>query len=152
MSLPLLLTKRLTVSPPKTAAAILSYAAHAAPDDWLRLHGAIFLSGADRWTTARFQREITARDWFSPQQMWWAIQPSRPQPIGVVTLEVAGEQGRIHWLMVDAAARRQGVASALLGTLEQAAWDAGVRQLTAETLSSWTPAVAFYRRHGYETA
>ncbi|UUO05215.1 GNAT family N-acetyltransferase [Blastopirellula sp. J2-11] len=155
MSLPLHLTKRLTTrptSPPETTAAIVSYNVHPSPADWLRLHGEIFLSGVDRWTAARFQREVTARDWFSPQQMWWAIHPSRPQASGVVTLEVGGEQGRIHWLMVDAAVRRQGVASALLCALEQAAWDAGVHQLSAETLASWRPAVTFYGRHGYETA
>ncbi|TWT30007.1 putative N-acetyltransferase YjcF [Blastopirellula retiformator] len=82
--------------------------------------------------------------------MWWAISNDGDRPIGTITLEVDGDAGQIHWLMVDPAARRSGVASALLQALENAAWDAGVRQLSAETLSTWAPAVAFYRRHGYQ--
>jgi ribosomal protein S18 acetylase RimI-like enzyme len=52
--------------------------------------------------------------------------------------------------MVRPNCRRQGVATMLMATLEAAAWDAGYREIQAETLSTWTAAIAFYRACGYE--
>lgn len=153
MSLPLILQKQLTERPAAATnkqATIATFAQHPSADDWLRLHSEIFLIGRDRWSSTRFERELTTRPWFSPQRMWWGIDRTSEQTIGVVTLEATCDIGRIHWLMVAPNARRKQVATALLATLEQSAWDHGVRQISAETLSSWAPAVAFYRRHGYQ--
>lgn len=155
MSLPIRFAKRLTGRPallPDATRSIVSFVDRPSSADWLQLHGAIFLQGRDVWSEARFRRELLDRDWFAPQRMWWAISPNGGAAIGAITLEIAGDVGRIHWLMVDPAARRRGIAAALLATLENAAWECGVRRITAETLSTWRPAVAFYRRHGYATA
>ncbi|MCC9627972.1 GNAT family N-acetyltransferase [Blastopirellula sp. JC732] len=129
---------------------IVTFAEQPSADDWICLHGEIFLARRDRWSVSRFERELTTRSWFSPQRMWWSIDLTSQQPNGVVTLEIARDIGRIHWLMVAPNARRKQVATALLTTLEQSAWDHGVRQLSAETLLTWGPAVAFYRSHGYQ--
>lgn len=153
MSLPIQLTKRLSARPPlpgDQTPTILSFAVRPHAEDWLRIHGESFLGGRAPWPESRFRRELLDRPWFSPQQMWWAMSAEDDRAIGTITLEVDGDAGQIHWLMVEPAARRSGVASALLQTLENGAWEAGVRQLSAETLSNWAPAVAFYRRHGYQ--
>lgn len=154
MSLPLRLEKTLLAAPVTvaTSTTVVTFADRPSVQDWLRLHGEIFLHGRDIWTESRFRRELLERDWFLPQRMWWAISPESDTAIGAITLEVAGDVGQIHWLMVDPAARRRGVAAALLATLENAAWQCGASRITAETLSTWEPAVAFYRRQGYEAA
>ncbi|MFI4876426.1 MAG: GNAT family N-acetyltransferase [Blastopirellula sp. JB062] len=154
MSLPLRLTKRLSPPPADWAglpATIVPFAQRPDVDAWLRLHGEIFLAGKARWSAERFRRELTARPWFAASQMWWGLGADQQCPAGAVTLEIDGEQGRIHWLMVDQAARRRQIASRLLDVLERSAWAAGVRQLSAETLSSWTAAVHFYRRRHFST-
>jgi GNAT superfamily N-acetyltransferase len=55
----------------------------------------------------------------------------------------------VHWLLVDHRWRRRGVGRLLLGELERASWQLGYGQLQAETLSSWTEAVAFYEAMGF---
>lgn len=56
---------------------------------------------------------------------------------------------RVHWLLVHPNFRRRGIARLLMANLEQAAWDAGIRQLSLETHCNWASAVAFYRSMGY---
>ena len=52
-------------------------------------------------------------------------------------------------MFVVKAARRSGVASALLAALEQHAWDAGFRRMVLETGNRQQPAMALYEARGY---
>lgn len=56
----------------------------------------------------------------------------------------------IHRLAVVPQARRRGIGRLLLATAEQAAWEAGNRQLWLETHARWEAAVALYRSQDWE--
>jgi GNAT superfamily N-acetyltransferase len=59
------------------------------------------------------------------------------------------ERPALHWLAVHPQWRRRGVGRRLVATLERAAWDAGYREIVAETHADWRAAAAFYERLGY---
>ncbi len=46
--------------------------------------------------------------------------------------------------------RRQGIGSAVLRRLLESAPAAGCRKIILETTSTWTDAIAFYERHGFQ--
>jgi GNAT superfamily N-acetyltransferase len=116
------------------------------------------------WTAADFHREFLQQPWWEPQRMWFALpatgeeqpQPSASVPMGTVCLAVRQSGGVpravLGWLLVRPAWQRRGVGRLLLSLAEQAAWDAGARQVHLETHAAWHAAVAFYRRAGYAPA
>lgn len=65
---------------------------------------------------------------------------------------LSGEHGEVKSMHTSEAARRRGVGSAILSHLMAAAKAKGVSRLSLETGSFgyFAPAVALYRRHGFE--
>ncbi len=123
---------------------------------WLDLRNLVFATRAARgrdWGETDFYREFTRKRWFAPQQMWVAesINPDDVTFAGCVTLELDPQMGNatIHWLMVSADKRRQGIGAKLLQFAERSAWQAGNRVVRCETLSTWEPAARFYQSMGY---
>jgi GNAT superfamily N-acetyltransferase len=127
-------------------------------DGWLALRQAAFAeeSPAVRdWSRDEFAAEMLAKPWWRPERTWLAVAENEPNHIaGAVTLaERAGKTARlpvVHWLMVDPAWRRRGVGRLLMSHLEQAAWDAGWRDVQLETHAGWQAAVELYRKLDYE--
>ena len=77
-----------------------------------------------------------------------ATEPERTEPLGVLlSIAAAGDAVFIMILWVQPDRRREGVGSALLGALEDAARQAGVRRIW---MLATAEARAFYTRHGYE--
>ena len=70
-------------------------------------------------------------------------------PLGLVAVVEAGRspvvRSSIAWLLVHPATRRRGVATALVRRAVEDVADRGGREITAETLSSWPAAAAFWR-------
>lgn len=127
---------------------------------WLQLRDRVIagLQPTPRpWTTANFQVEMLAKPWWRADRCWIAeVRESAhesPTMIGSVTLaERVGDQVSVpvvHWLIVDPTWRRHGIGRLLMNQLEQAAWEAGHRELQLETHAGWTAAVAFYQSIGY---
>jgi GNAT superfamily N-acetyltransferase len=130
------------------------------------------------WSNDDFRREMHLKPWWRADHTWLAIacnlrvagidkqrqhSGERSSPaidsnesqaiIGAVTLALR-EGGSaivpvVHWLLVDPAWRRRGVARSLMSQLELAAWHAGHREVQLETHAKWHPAVAFYQSIGY---
>ncbi len=128
---------------------------------WLDLRRRAFAKqrvGVGDWNAADFAREFLEKPWWQPQAMWFAETPAgmlRPaSPVGTITLARRGEAPHdkpvVHWLAVLPRHRRSGVGRLLMAVAEQAAWDAGHRQVWLETHSGWTAAVKFYKALGYE--
>ncbi len=100
-----------------------------------------------------FRVEMTDKSWWTPGCTWLAESDDSKSIVGAVTLALrAGETSTvpvIHWLLVDPAFRRLGIARLLMSCLERAAWDAEWREVQLETHSGWAAAVAFYHSIGY---
>jgi GNAT superfamily N-acetyltransferase len=97
-----------------------------------------------------FQREFVHRPWWSAQRMVFALLPNAASPVGTVTL--AGSvlsDLRISWLAVDPDFQRCGIGRLLVEWAESNAYQLGGRRLIAETLATWTQAMAFYQAMGY---
>jgi GNAT superfamily N-acetyltransferase len=133
----------------------------AVPEDvpgWLVLRGraVAWLKPAVRaWTAEDFAAEMSEKAWWREEWTWLAVTVDSPQqPVGSVTLAVregeAGEVPVVHWLLVDPRWRRRGIGRVLMLELEQAAWDAGWREIQLETHANWAEAVAFYQSIGFE--
>lgn len=109
------------------------------------------------WTAADFHAEMLAKPWWRVGRCWIAETSdavhASPTMIGAVTLaERVGERGSVavvHWLLVDPRYRRHGIGRLLINHLEQAAWNAGHREIQLETHAGWIAAVAFYQSIGY---
>lgn len=69
---------------------------------------------------------------------------------GALIPEAAGV-GRIVRMSVARPWRRQGVGQRILEALLERARAAGYRRVVLETTATWEDAVAFYRRHGFQT-
>lgn len=153
------LRRRLDRRPVVTPAPDVGVRHFTAPDDvpdWLtlRARATAGLSPPVRpWTPDDFQAEMLTKPWWRDNRTWLAIAGEPRSPVGAVTLaERAGALGTapiVHWLLVDPAWRRRGVGRLLMSYLEQAAWDAGWREIQLETHTGWAAAVAFYRALGY---
>jgi GNAT superfamily N-acetyltransferase len=107
-----------------------------------------------RWLHADYQAEMYDKPWWSAERNWLAVADGAPDmPVGAVTLAVREGKARsvavVHWLLVDRAWRRRGIGRLLTSQLEQAAWDAGWREVQLETHAAWSAAVAFYDALGY---
>jgi GNAT superfamily N-acetyltransferase len=103
------------------------------------------------WLHADYQAEMFDKPWWNATHNWLATPSdqrapdpragaSSPPAIGAVTLAARKETAVVHWLLVDPAWRRRGIARLLISHLEVA----------LETHSGWTAAVAFYQSMGYE--
>ncbi len=124
---------------------------------WLELHNAVYQrhEKSRPWEKRDFVREFERSKGWTPDKMWLAFSRSKPEKlVGSVAVatraSTGGVYGSILWLTVAPAWRRKGVASGLLNHLEAYCWEMGLRRVLAETLGSWTEAVAFYEHRGYE--
>ena len=142
--------------PSPASASIRCFAGAGDVSAWLALCDTAFagLTASGRRRTADdFEREFTAKPWWSPERMWFA-EDEVGNVVGSATLGRSGlppdDVPCVLWLMVDPRYRRRGIGRALLTTLEQAAWDSGERRLTLETHAAWRDAVRLYERCGYE--
>ncbi len=70
--------------------------------------------------------------------------------VGMGGLRVDGAEGELHRMRVARDCQRDGVGSALLDALEDAARDRGVTHLYAQTARRQAAAVGFYPANGYE--
>jgi GNAT superfamily N-acetyltransferase len=126
---------------------------------WLRLRERAFARqkvGVRQWDADDFHREFLDKTWWRPEWMWFAEAGDAPHadPIGTVTLAIRQSRDAavpvVHWLCVLPAWRRRGVGRLLMNMLEQAAWDAGHREVALETHEAWREAAAAYEAMGYE--
>jgi GNAT superfamily N-acetyltransferase len=127
------------------------------PDDvqpWLALRDRATADQTPRarsWAKSDFHSEMLIKPWWRSDRTWLAIVGER-RLAGSVTLalrEGAATVPVVHWLLVDPAYRRRGIARLLVSHLERAAWDAGWRGIQLGTHAGWTAAVAFYQSIGY---
>jgi ribosomal protein S18 acetylase RimI-like enzyme len=94
-------------------------------------------------------------DHHRPDEVLVAVDDARP--IGYVVVRRASAMAShahvasIEGLGVAAAARRRGVAGALLQAAERVTAERGFTRLTLRVLSCNTAALALYARHGFET-
>lgn len=124
---------------------------------WLALRDRTFARermGVRKWSYDDYVREFFHKWWWRPDWQWIAESEQSPgQILGSVTMALRGQHGverpAIHWLMVDPAHRRRGIARMLVSYLEAAAWDAGYRQICLETHAAWQAAARFYEALGY---
>lgn len=85
-----------------------------------------------------------------PHVLFAVARDSFGQAVGCAAIVLQGEDGELKRCFVRPGQRGQGVASQLLGLLEQQALAAGCRGwLRLETGPRQAEALAFYRRHGY---
>jgi GNAT superfamily N-acetyltransferase len=126
------------------------------PDDvqaWLALRERAIagLVPAPRpWLHADYQAEMFDKPWWNAEHNWLASAGADPHVVvGSVTLAERKETAVVHWLLVDPAWRRRGIARLLMSRLERAAWDAGWREVALETHAGWVAAVACYQSIGY---
>ncbi|MBX9787940.1 MAG: GNAT family N-acetyltransferase [Pirellulales bacterium] len=129
-------------------------------EPWLELRRRAFARarvGVREWTAEEFRQELSGRWWWSQQRLWFAdsIDPARHSPLGAIACAQRGSAAEpgppaVHWLMVDPAARRQGIGRLLLAVLERHCWELGLREVCLETHAEWRAAVALYRATGYE--
>lgn len=77
-----------------------------------------------------------------------------PCPAGIVSLVVSAVGGTrrfsIAWLLVHPLARRGGLGSGLVGIAVMHARSLGAETVHADTLTSWSEAVAFWHAVGFE--
>ncbi len=130
--------------------------------EWIRLRSLALPSAqASRpWTEQDFAREFLTASWWRPDQMLMAVLPEFGV-VGTVTIrykayrraiEPARSEANLRWLLVDPNHQRQGIATKLVDNVERMSWEKNCRRIWLETLSSWTAAVAFYTKSGYEVA
>jgi GNAT superfamily N-acetyltransferase len=70
--------------------------------------------------------------------------------VGIGGLRVDGTEGELFRMRVALDCQRQGVGTALLAALEDAARERGVEVLRAKTAQRQSAAVSFYPNNGYE--
>jgi GNAT superfamily N-acetyltransferase len=155
--------KRLLLARPRSmeilGVAVRNYAGPHDIPGWLRLRDLAFARqkvGIRQWDEGDFRREFLDKPWWRPEWMWLAFtgdgQPS--QAIGSVTLAIRQSASAavpvVHWLCVSPRWRRHGVGRLLMSILEQAAWDAGYREVALETHEAWREAASLYDALGYE--
>lgn len=86
----------------------------------------------------------------SPAQAFATVRRHDGGVVGIGRLGVAAAWGGIAAMWVDPAARRRGVATAMLGALARAAERTGAASLHLQTDTDNTEALALYERHGFE--
>lgn len=70
--------------------------------------------------------------------------------LGFAIMKYGDTDAHLLLLAVDYARRRRGVGSALLAWLDVTVRTAGIESIRAEVRAGNLPALAFYRRHGFE--
>lgn len=70
--------------------------------------------------------------------------------IGVITVQTVGVTADLHRLVVDHAARRQGIGTALVDAGVRAAREHGATRMLLEVESTNDAGVAVYQRYGFE--
>src|SRR5262245_35079559 len=77
------------------------------------------------WSDADFRTEMKSKPWWRTDHTWLAIAGDTQQLAGSVTLALRQSTSQtvpvIHWLLVDPAWRRHGIARLLISHLERAA-------------------------------
>ena len=108
------------------------------------------------WSADDFHLEMLDKTWWRSDRSWVAVSSSSgsgPEVVGAVSLALreglSGTVPVVHWLLVDPAFRRRGVARLLMSYLERTAWADGWREVQLETHVGWESAVAFYQSIGY---
>jgi GNAT superfamily N-acetyltransferase len=164
MLFPILHFRKQLVAPPVATIAAGIHVRHlTVPNDtpaWLALRERAMagqVPDVRNWTRADFRREFVEKDWWNELHAWAAVDgdagDNSQAVIGSVILGLREGAGGavpvVHWLLVDPAFRRRGVGRVLMSHLEQAAWDAGWREVQLETHAGWKDAVAFYQSMGY---
>lgn len=96
-----------------------------------------------RWTPARIAAAMNAHD------MNLAVACRGDALLGFGLMRYKDDEAHLSLLAVADSARRQGVATALLGWLECCALTAGIGIVRLEARASNRSALAFYRRRGY---
>lgn len=143
-----------------SSANIITFCDHPAPaNDWLALRNACLAKPTQRpWNATNFTREFLSQAWWTPEQMWFARATDEvgvEQTVGSITLALRRqenrEQAHLHWLLVHPSWRRNRIALDLLRVAERSAHARGHDCLFAETLATWTEAVAFYRATGFRS-
>jgi GNAT superfamily N-acetyltransferase len=126
---------------------------------WLVLREQAFARqkvGVRQWDADDFRREFLDKPWWRPDWMWFAETLDAParEAVGTVALALRHSEAAtvpvVHWLCVLPRWRRRGVGRLLMNALEQAAWDAGFREVALETHEAWREAAAAYVAMGYE--
>lgn len=85
----------------------------------------------------------------SPEQVFARVQGEDGRVVAIGRLGLAAGWGGIAAMWVDPTARRQGLASAVLGSLTSHAAARGVHSLHLQTDTDNTTALATYARHGF---
>ena len=78
-----------------------------------------------------------------------AVAEAEGEVVGYAAISVVGEVADLTRIAVAGAHRRSGVASALLGTVHEAARQAGAERVLLEVAASNAAACELYRAHGY---
>ena len=109
---------------------------------------------------AALERECFSAPWseamltevlFDPQASFIVAEAEDGGVLGYAGLQVVLDEGYIDNVAVEPAARRHGVADELLGVFCRFAAE-NLAFLTLEVRASNAPAIALYRKHGFEEA
>lgn len=98
------------------------------------------------WTEAMLEEEL-----FNPQASFIVAEDGEGNVLGYAGLHVVLDEGYIDNIAVDPNARRHGVADELLDVFCRFG-AANLAFLTLEVRASNEPAIALYRKHGFEEA
>jgi ribosomal-protein-alanine N-acetyltransferase len=101
---------------------------------------------------ARLHAESFAESWSAESFAALLEQPATFALIandGFILVRVAGDESEVLTLAVRPAARRRGIASALLIEAAKLAEERGAKAMFLEVGAANSPAIALYKRHGF---
>ena len=122
-------------------------------DDVLPLERELF--GSTAWSAAQFWSELAR----VPESRWYLVArqadtPDRPGPgeriVGYAGINAVGPEADIQTVAVAPDAQGRGIGGRLVRALAERARDRGVRLLHLEVRADNEPALALYRRLGFE--
>lgn len=96
------------------------------------------------WSVAALTEELD-----NPHAVFYTAVDAGGRVLGYAGMHHVGDEGYIDNVAVDSAARRQGVARALMEALERYGRENALYRLTLEVRASNTPAIALYTGAGY---
>jgi GNAT superfamily N-acetyltransferase len=138
---------------------VRTYTATKDVQPWLRLRSratAELSPPVRSWSTEDFRHEMLNKTWWRDDYTWLAEAGDSAVAdslAGAVSLALrhgtVATVPVVHWLLVDPAWRRRGIARLLMSHLETAAWHAGNREVQLETHAKWHAAIRFYQSIGY---